>query len=146
MTRQHDRKRAFQRGNARHSNTMAGGRGDPRDHRREDQRLTDSMIDPDFFAVKDGRLTLEIGQKGMARLVEALAGDGLRVSTDGKLSVSSGSVKKVIDSTTGTPSDTVPAIPTTSLAAAVEAIRNALATLTSRVNTIIGQPTSQTRA
>src|SRR6185503_14186177 len=45
VSRQVDRARASRNNSGRHSNTMAGGRGDPRDHRRGDQSLTDHDID-----------------------------------------------------------------------------------------------------
>lgn len=86
MTRRQDRARAARSNSARHSATMAGGRGDPRDHRREDQRLTDHDLDERFFAIEDGKLTLSLDAAGLADLLASAVGAGLELSS-GKLTV-----------------------------------------------------------
>jgi len=158
MGRRHDRARVNLRGGGRHSRTMADGRGDPRDHRREAQRLTDDFVDPAFFRIVNGRLTLAIDQKGMAALTSSLAGAGLAVSEDGRLTLNLLTAKKVQDSSGGTASDTLAEVvdPADAPATAdalredlvdnvLPALRNALATLAARLNSILEQPNSPTR-
>jgi hypothetical protein len=119
--------RIARQGSARHSDTLSkSGSGDPRDHRREAQRLSDGDLDPTVLKIENGRLTLV-----------AKAGAGSTVAP-------------VVDQTTGTASNVVPeladltAAPATATALRDElvsttlpAIRNAIATLAAKMNAIL---------
>lgn len=153
---------------------MAGGRGDPRDHRREEQRLTDSDIDPRFFSIKDGQLTLELDQAGLAAFVGPLVGRGLAVAQDGTFELKLGAtlaydregrvavrftaIEGLTDETGGAAGGTVPAIPDPAdtpvtadalrddlVANALPAIRDALASLSGKVNAILAAATTNVR-
>ena len=114
--------RVTRTGSARRSDTLARGAGDPRDRRREAQRLTDSDLDPAVLHIVDGRLTL----------------------VD---SATKASGPKLVDLSAGAPSNTVAPIPDLVASPAtvadlhadllnvtLPAIRNALAALAAAVN------------
>lgn len=84
MTRRIDRARAARRTSSRHSSTMAAGRGDARDHRREGQRLTEADLDHDFLEVVDGRVTLVGSNLVGLMAANGLLGTGLRLDDSGK--------------------------------------------------------------
>jgi len=168
-----ERRRANLRGSARHSNLMADGRGDPRDHRREGSRLTDNAFDPTFFEIDtDGRLTLTAGAATGAAGTEP--GRGLRIGTDGKLEVFLGGgltfdagrgvsiafseLAELTDNSAGTASDTLAAIPDPVDAPAtaddlredlvanvLPPLRDALASLAAKLNAILDTATNTVR-
>lgn len=133
MSRRHDRARASSRGSGRHSNLMSGGRGEPRDHRREDQRITDNDLDEQ---------TLEIDTKGR-----------LTVKPDVATAAVAGlfnSIEAIVDNTAGTVSPTLPSIPDPAdtpasadalrddlVANTLPPIRDALASLSNKLNAIL---------
>lgn len=173
MTRRQERARASRNNSARHSNLMAGGRGEPREHRRGDQSITDHDIDERFFAIQDGKLTLDMDAAGLARLLEGAVGAGLELR-DGKLAVRLGAtlaldrdgsmavrfteVSTLTDDTAGTPSSTLAVIPDPAnspatadalrddlVLNALPAIRDALASLSAAVNGILSSASTSTR-
>lgn len=90
MSRRIDRARTARRTSGRQAGTLAGGRGDPRDHRREAQRLTDQDLDPAYLRVLNGQLTL-VGDNLIALLEqEGLVGAGLELDGSKRLSISLG--------------------------------------------------------
>lgn len=121
--------RIARQGAARHSEMLSKGvSGDPRDHRREAQRLTDADLDPKTLAIVDGRLTVVngAGASGVA-------------------------TPELVDQTTGTALEAVPEIADLASAPAsatalrdelvqttLPAIRDALATLAAAVNALRG--------
>lgn len=174
MSRKQERARAHRRGSARHSNTMADGRGDPRDHRREEQRLTSDDIDPRYFSIVNGQLTLELDPAALAALLAPIAGRGLSVAADGsfelklgatlaldkdgRVSVRFAAIDGLTDDTDGTASSVLTAIPDPAntpasadalrddlVANTLPTLRNAIASLAAKVNAILAAATTNVR-
>jgi len=82
-----EEKRRTRQGAQRHSNLLANGRGDARDRRREDQRLSSQDLDPTFLRIdKDGRITFTLSAAFTEQLIQSIGGDGVAYEK-GKLSV-----------------------------------------------------------
>jgi len=153
---------------------MAGGRGDPRDHRRGDQSLTDHDIDERFFAIENGQLTLKLDAATVARLLGSSVGPGLELTSEGLLRVRLGAtlaldrdgnvavrfteVETLTDDTGGSPTSTLDAIPNPAdspasadalrddlVANTLPAIRDALASLAAVLNGILSSASTSVR-
>ena len=78
-----ERARISRRGVGRHSRTLASGKGDPRDHRRENQRQTEQDLDPVVFETgADGRITLKADAAAARRLASVLSQNGFAVGVE----------------------------------------------------------------
>lgn len=114
---------------SRHSSLLAGGRGEPRDSRREGQRLTDKDLDPDHFEIVDGKITLKeqpaAASAAMAPLADNSGGaksrQGIAVVPD-----------------PGSAPATATVLRDDLVANTLPALRNAIATLAARLNQLTG--------
>jgi hypothetical protein len=129
--------RIARQGSARHSDTLSkSGSGDPRDHRREAQRLSDGDLDPTVLKIENGRLTL-VAKAGAGSTVAPVVDQ-----TSGTASHVIPELRDPVDLTAAPATATVlrDELVSTTLPAirdALASIRNGLATLSSKVNAIL---------
>jgi hypothetical protein len=141
-----------------------GDRGEPRDHRREDSRITENDLDPSQFELVDGRLTLKLDTEATRALLEEVLGAGLEFSGDGTLQLKIGAtlgydrsgrlavtfteLAQLTDTTIPDPA----AAPATAtilrndlVANTIPALRTALETLTAAINSLLTEASTSDR-